>query len=256
MPPSPRQRQQQEADSASSADHYRSSSESSPVVYSSLQATPYQSQAPSPRASNERRNSLDDFVHIDAANTPSLPKSSSGSSATTYPIAHLAVPSSSSTSSSSPTAPFRKWSLTSLLTTITSATPTLPRVNIRRTTQNIQHWLSTPFHTSDGGSGGGGGGDEEDGETAQAGMEEQIEPALLVSEGEWEVAKLEYGREQRRNYRFVNKRSAEMREAWFVTYGPVLEKQMRAWSGKDIVRSQHWRMQSSRIHVFEQRSSR
>ena len=66
-------------------------------------------------------------------------------------------------------------------------------------------------------------------------MEEQIEPSLLASDGEWEVAKLEYGREQRRNYRFVNKRSAAVRDAWFVTYAPVLEKQMRAWSGKDIV---------------------
>ena len=231
--------------SASSTDHYRSSSDSSPVVFSSLQATPYQSPAPSPRAA-ERRNSLDDFVHIDAATTPSAPlPTSSSASATSRSAAasasHLTAPTGPSASSSSPSTPFRKWSFTSLLSAVSSATPTLPRVNVRKATQSINSWFS-PNRSNKSDVDDEDGSADEDGETAQEGMEgmeEQIEPALLVSEGEWDVAKLEYGREQRRNYRFVSKRTAELREAWFVTYGPVLERQMRAWSGKDIVRTQH-----------------
>ena len=229
MPPSP-SRQQEDSASDSYTDHYRSASDASPVVFSSLQASPSQSPVPSPRAS-ERRNSLDDFVHVDSATTPPLPTSSSGSAAPSNSSSRLAAPFASSTASSSPTTPFRKWSFTSLLSAVSSATPVLPRVNVRKATQSINAWFSpsrADDHAVD---------DDDDGETAQEGMEEQIEPALLLSDGEWEVAQLEYGREQRRNYRFVSKRTAEIREAWFVTYGPMLDKQMRAWSGKDIVRA-------------------
>ena len=230
MPPSPKRQQQEDV-----SEHYRSSSESSPVVFSSLQATPFQSPAPSPKAA-ERRNSLDDFVHVDSATTPPLPTSSSDSAAAAISSpAHLSAPATSSASSSSPITQFRKWSFTSLLSAVSSATPQLPRVSVRKATQSINAWLSPnrPISRSDDAVHD----DDDDGETAQEGMEEQIEPALLVSDGEWEVAKLEYGREQRRNYRFVSKRTAELRDAWFVTYGPILEKQMKVWSGKDIVRT-------------------
>ena len=232
MPSSPKRQHQQDT-SVSSAEHYRSSSEASPTVFSSLQATPFQSPAPSPKAA-QRRNSLDDFVHVDSATTPSLPTSSSASSAAAISSpAHLSAPATSSASSSSDT-PFRKWSFTSLLSAVSSATPVLPRVNVRKATQSINSWFS-PHRITKPDADDDATDADDDGETAQEGMEEQIEPALLVSDGEWEVAKLEYGREQRRNYRFVSKRTAELRETWFITYAPQLEKQMRAWSGKDIV---------------------
>ena len=41
--------------------------------------------------------------------------------------------------------------------------------------------------------------------------------------------------EQRRNYRFVSKRTAEVRDQWFASYQHTLEKQLKAWSGKDFV---------------------
>ena len=238
MPPSPKGRQRHDA-SDLPADHYRSSSEASPVVFSSLQATPYQSPAPSPKAS-ERRNSLDDFIHVDAATTPSLPTSASGSSKTTHnhlPTAYLANPATASAASSS-SSPGRKWSFNSLLSAassaVASATPVMPRVSVRKATQSINAWFS-PHRAAKSDDDASPHSASEDGETAQEGMEEQIEPEMLVNDGEWEVAKLEYGREQRRNYRFVSKRTAELREAWFVSYAPQLEKQMRTWSGKDIV---------------------
>jgi hypothetical protein len=48
------------------------------------------------------------------------------------------------------------------------------------------------------------------------------------------VLELDFAREQRRSYRFHSRRQQEVREAWFACYQPVIDSQLRAWSGRDF----------------------
>ena len=100
-------------------------------------------------------------------------------------------------SSAASSTPSRKWSFTSLLTAVQSAAPTLPKVNVRRNLHSVTQWL----HTQGRGGREGEAGDEAEeegddgaGYTAQEGMEEQLDPALLATDGLYDVDHLDFTR--------------------------------------------------------------
>ena len=160
---------------SSSTPPYHSASTSSPPIFSSLTASPLASSATSPRSHlpPPRRNSLDDFVHVDSP----LPSSSS-------------APPPGGHSLSVGESPVRKWSFSSLLSAVQQATPTLPRVNVRRNLNVMSQWFSAQGRGRDEREEE----EEENGFTAQEGMEEQIDPNLLTTDGHYDVNHLDFTR--------------------------------------------------------------